>query len=136
MEEKTYIQKLQDPRWQRKRLEIMQHDGFKCQHCGSIDKPLQIHHIAYNFKDPWEIESRLLISLCADCHDAETLAIKEAFSRLIQNIKSAGCMAKEVNFLADMFHESNIDVEPPTILNKIFDALNLPDNSQTNVRVD
>ena len=25
-----YVEKLKDPRWQRKRLEIMQRDGFRC----------------------------------------------------------------------------------------------------------
>lgn len=108
MEEKTYIQKLQDPRWQRKRLEIMQRDDFKCRHCNAVDKPLQIHHIAYNFKDPWDIEDRLLISLCSECHDIETGAVKEAFSKLIQSIKLAGYMSNDVLQLLEVFSDTDI----------------------------
>lgn len=29
----TYSQKLRDPRWQKKRLEILERDSFTCQHC-------------------------------------------------------------------------------------------------------
>lgn len=115
MEEKTYIQKLQDPRWQRKRLEIMQRDDFKCRHCEADDKPLQIHHIAYNFKDPWDIEDRLLISLCNECHDIETGAVKEAFAKLIQSMKMAGYMSLDVLQLQTVFQDSNIRGVHPNV---------------------
>lgn len=130
MEEKTYIQKLQDPRWQRKRLEVIQRDDFKCQHCGADEKPLQIHHIAYNFQDPWEIENRLLLSLCADCHDAETIAVKAAFSLLIQNLKLTGFTSSEIELLASVFEGGDIIRKPyPTLLDKIMEATDHLPNS-------
>ena len=29
-----YSEKLKDPRWQKKRLEILERDNFRCQYCG------------------------------------------------------------------------------------------------------
>ncbi len=34
---KPYWQKLQDPRWQRKRLEILNRAGWKCEKCGNAE---------------------------------------------------------------------------------------------------
>lgn len=66
---KTYSEKLRDPRWQRKRLEIMQRDNFTCKRCGSTDKPLCVHHWRYT-GEPWEIGNRDLDTLCDDCHQS------------------------------------------------------------------
>lgn len=69
----TYAELLKDPRWQKKRLEVMQRDNFTCQHCGAQDKELQVHHLIYH-KDykPWEYQSDELITLCSKCHENET----------------------------------------------------------------
>lgn len=66
---KTYSEKLKDPRWQRKRLEIMQRDDFTCKCCDSTDKPLCVHHWRYS-GEPWEIGNRDLDTLCEDCHQS------------------------------------------------------------------
>ncbi len=67
---KTYSEKLQDPRWQRQRLEIMQRDNFTCQTCGDTKTTLQIHHIRYaKGKEPSEYDNDMLITLCGHCHD-------------------------------------------------------------------
>lgn len=66
-----YADQLRDPRWQRKRLEVLQRHGFKCSECGSVDKTLNVHHAFYERgKKPWEYESRFLRSLCERCHQA------------------------------------------------------------------
>lgn len=68
----NYTELLKDPRWQKKRLEIMDRDGFTCQvcNCGIEDGvPLNVHHIAYkNNAAPWEYEDEQLITLCENCH--------------------------------------------------------------------
>lgn len=70
--EQSYSQLLKDPRWQRKRLEIMQRDNFTCQICGHADKPLHVHHIHYEKgRMPWEYNGSQLITLCEDCHKSE-----------------------------------------------------------------
>jgi len=33
----TYAEQLKSPKWQKKRLNIMERDQFRCQDCGSID---------------------------------------------------------------------------------------------------
>jgi len=64
-----YSETLKDPRWQRKRLEIMQRDNFKCTMCGASNKPLNIHHKIYiKGKKIWDYPNELLITLCEDCH--------------------------------------------------------------------
>lgn len=64
-----YSDELKDPRWQRKRLEVMQADRFTCQVCFRSDKPLNVHH-KKNIKGAkaWEYETNELITLCEDCH--------------------------------------------------------------------
>lgn len=66
-----YSDKLKDPRWQRKRLEIFQRDGFKCMVCYTEIKTLHVHHLKYNGKDPWCIENSALVTVCVDCHNME-----------------------------------------------------------------
>jgi 5-methylcytosine-specific restriction endonuclease McrA len=72
MKTKPYIELLRDPRWQKKRLEIMQRDNFTCQLCGDTESPLNVHHKYYMYdKTPWEYPSNLLITLCEHCHKIE-----------------------------------------------------------------
>lgn len=70
MSKKSYTELLKDPRWQRKRLEIMEYWGFKCSHCGDRTKPLNVHHGAYEKgRNPWDYPDEMLHCLCDDCHD-------------------------------------------------------------------
>lgn len=64
----TYSDKLRDPRWQKKRLTILDRDGWKCLSCGSSDKQLQVHHVVYRRIDPWEYPDSVLQTLCEPCH--------------------------------------------------------------------
>jgi 5-methylcytosine-specific restriction endonuclease McrA len=64
----TYSEKLKDPRWQKKRLEILQRDNFTCCNCKRKDKELHVHHVVYiRGLDPWEYDQSLL-TLCSECH--------------------------------------------------------------------
>lgn len=64
-----YIEKLKDPRWQKKRLEILNRDDWRCRVCGDPDKPLHVHHIFYVPKrEPWDINNGFLITVCENCH--------------------------------------------------------------------
>lgn len=72
-----YSELLKDPRWQKRRLEIMQRDNFTCQICGHSDKQLHVHHLCYDkYKMPWEHDDDELITLCEDCHKAEHDSLK------------------------------------------------------------
>ena len=67
MSETTYAEKLKHPKWQKKRLEIMQRDNFKCVYCGDTETTLNVHHLKYAGK-PWEANDDALITVCEDCH--------------------------------------------------------------------
>ena len=69
MKNSTYAQKLRDPRWQKKRLEVMSRDGFKCRDCGDSTATLNVHHCAYDRRGPWMVNDNLLLTLCEDCHE-------------------------------------------------------------------
>ncbi len=67
----TYSQKLNHPKWQRKRLEIMQRDNFKCTICGNDEDELNVHHLYYvSGKAVYDYDNEYLVTLCKDCHQA------------------------------------------------------------------
>ena len=75
--QKQYWQKLQDPRWQRKRLEILNRAEFCCESCGDSQSQLQVHHGYYEKgKEPWEYEDDTLSCLCDRCHEKAHIAKK------------------------------------------------------------
>ena len=64
-----YSEKLKDPRWQKKRLKIMNRDKFTCKLCEDVKTTLNVHHKEYiKDNDPWDYPDNLLITLCMDCH--------------------------------------------------------------------
>jgi hypothetical protein len=66
----TYADKLKDPRWQKKRLEIYQRDDFECQRCFDKGSTLVVHHKWYTKgDDPWSYPDTCYITLCEDCHN-------------------------------------------------------------------
>ena len=79
----NYSDKLKDPRWQKKRLEILQRDDFTCQFCCDNESLLVVHHFKYD-GEPWETEDRYLITLCEDCHDYEHKQNKK-YKKLLEN---------------------------------------------------
>jgi 5-methylcytosine-specific restriction endonuclease McrA len=67
---KTYAEKLRDPRWQKKRLAILERDEFRCRDCCADDKTLHVHHCLYIAgKEPWDYFDEELRTLCEDCHE-------------------------------------------------------------------
>jgi len=65
-----YQEKLKDPRWQKRRLEILQRDSWTCVGCAGTEKTLHVHHFWYEDNlDPWEYPDRCLVTLCESCHE-------------------------------------------------------------------
>jgi hypothetical protein len=80
----TYKEKLLDPRWQKRRLQLMEKDNFTCQWCGEKEKTLHIHHYCYRqSRNPWESEDHEMTTLCCDCHSFEHL---EGVPKVIQDL--------------------------------------------------
>lgn len=58
------------PKWQKKRLEVMQAAGHRCERCGDDEHELQIHHGFYaRNRKPWEYPNETLFCLCKECHE-------------------------------------------------------------------
>ncbi len=65
----TYAEKLRDPRWQRRRREILARANSRCEECDIEDVILHVHHKCYRrAAEPWEYEDNELIALCEGCH--------------------------------------------------------------------
>lgn len=64
-----YAAKLKNPKWQKKRLQILGRDKFTCKLCGDTETTLHVHHKYYeNGCDPWEYPNTALVTLCEHCH--------------------------------------------------------------------
>jgi 5-methylcytosine-specific restriction endonuclease McrA len=67
-----YSDKLQDIRWQMRRLEILERDGNTCQNCGRASPFNEVHHKVYRAgNDPWDYDDNELVTLCRECHAEE-----------------------------------------------------------------
>lgn len=82
----SYGEQLKDPRWQRRRLEILSRANFTCEWCGNTEKTLHVHHRIYRKGAlAWEYSEDDLKALCEDCHSEETLIrgeLAEVMARL------------------------------------------------------
>lgn len=69
----TYSEKLKSPKWQKKRLEVLNRDDFTCTLCGDTESTLHIHHKSYKKNtEPWDYELDNFQTLCEVCHDIST----------------------------------------------------------------
>jgi len=68
-QKQNYWEKLQHPKWQQRRLEILNKAGFKCQSCEADDIQLNVHHLYYiSGREPWQYPDWSLKCLCKNCH--------------------------------------------------------------------
>lgn len=101
----SYTEKLKDPRWQKKRLEILERDEWKCQFCDDSESTLHVHHRRYiRGSDPWDYPPELLVTLCEDCHEMEREGWPEAETALIDALRSK-FWSNEVHEIATGFEE-------------------------------
>ena len=74
----TYGEKLTKPKWQKKRLLILERDKFTCQICNDTEETLQVHHKTYIAgRLPWEYENSNFTTLCKTCHNELSFHIKK-----------------------------------------------------------
>lgn len=82
MKKLSYAEKLRRPEWQKKRLEILNRDGFACTSCGDTESELHVHHGYYEKGvEPWEYPDESLRTLCGDCHVVFEQIRKDVLSR-------------------------------------------------------
>lgn len=112
-----YSELLRDPRWQKKRLEVMQRDHFTCQHCKDTKSTLNVHHCYYGKtvdgvrRMPWDYEISSLVTLCEDCHGYETDLARECKDDLIEAMARNGAMSAQFFVLASAINNNPIDLQ-------------------------
>lgn len=108
---KAYGEKLKDPRWQKRRLEILQRDEFTCQECGDSDSTLHVHHHAY-LDEPWAVPDCWLITLCAECHESHTKSVWLNFKEFTDLFGIAGGLSDDfVQAIIEPFREYALSVD-------------------------
>lgn len=83
----AYSRKLASPKWQKKRLIILNRDKWKCRYCGDDKTELHVHHLKYTGKNPEDAPNKDLITACADCHYAITDINKISWEDVIASNK-------------------------------------------------
>ena len=79
----SYNDKLQHPKWQKKKYEIYERDKYRCVKCLNPDRPLRVHHLFYKYgKEPWEYSNEYLKTFCDKHHKSEH-ECKKIFNNLI-----------------------------------------------------
>ncbi len=112
MNKKSYLEKLKDPRWQKKRLEVLEYFGWQCCICESKEKTLTVHHKQYLKNcEPWEYPNRFLVALCEDCHREEREA-KKRLDILYVLIQVEYPTYKLVALFEEIFKQHVADDEP------------------------
>jgi len=112
---KTYLKKLKDPRWQKKRLEVFERDEWACQICFDTELTLNVHH-KYYLKgcDPWEYPLEALVALCEDCHVDEKENRYEQERLLLLALKKH-FFAEDIERLASYFDGAKLFHMPSVI---------------------
>ena len=97
MNKDEYRKLLLHPSWQKKRLEILNRDGFACRICGDETSTLHVHHLHYVAGNaPWEYAEETLITLCDGCHEAEHASRRQYEQGLIEQLRLLGLMSDDV----------------------------------------
>jgi len=90
-----FFAKYKDPRWQKKRLEVMQQASFRCESCESDTKTLNVHHKSYKKnRNPWEYEEHELECLCEDCHNVKH-EVKSRLDTVLHDFKTLNWSSKK-----------------------------------------
>jgi hypothetical protein len=65
----TFQDQYKHPKWQKRRLEILERDDFTCQKCGDTETMLHVHHKVYHRnRKVWDYKDFDLTTLCKHCH--------------------------------------------------------------------
>ena len=116
----TYSQKLKDPRWQKRRLEILNRDNFRCTRCGDHENTLHVHHKMYlSGHEVWDYDNMLLTTLCEDCHKSQHDEKKEYESLLLETLYMKGFSYDNLRELAFSFHKHTPFIKHEIVIRSI-----------------
>lgn len=124
----NYLELLKHPKWQKKRLGILEAHDFTCDECGDTEATLHVHHRFYKKKaKPWEYEDGDFAVLCVTCHDIVTENLRE-FRAMVGSLDIAHQLVGfgyVLGLLARMDHDGpplNKKISPPEVALGIADA--------------
>lgn len=99
----TYAEKLKHPKWQKKRLQVLNKYGFMCNMCWDDETELHVHHKSYlPNTDPWDYPITNFQVLCKNCHCIVEWAKQEGAE--IITIASSG---SELKFYKALVYNKN-----------------------------
>ncbi len=99
-----WSEQYKDPRWQKKRLEILERDEWRCQWCHSEEKQLNVHHNYYKDNAKvWEYGGIVLTTLCHECHERAHRVVENMFrhKHFYMNLIDAGLKVSEITFISN-----------------------------------
>ncbi len=105
----NYSEKLKDPRWQKKRLEIFQRDNWTCKFCGDTKSMLMVHHFKYE-GDPWEVGNEHLATCCAKCHNEEHEELELAKHLFFSEIVESSVVYNSLTSIITLSRKSGVPV--------------------------
>lgn len=95
-----YEAQLLNPKWQRRRLTILNRDNFTCTNCGNTEQTLHVHHLEYlGDLAPWEYHDDMLYTLCSYCHKLEKGREKIEIG-LLRTFKMKGFLCGDLSALS------------------------------------
>lgn len=112
----AYAELLRDPRWQKKRLDVLNRDGFACIKCGNSKVELHVHHTFYDGRKPWEYELSALETLCKLCHQKHhgnpvlTVESRKEIIDLIEKIANMRALIPDTWYPNTGWIEERLDV--------------------------
>jgi hypothetical protein len=115
-----YTDKLRDPRWQKKRLQILEKNNWACFSCGDTKSTLNVHHIMYEKnKEPWDVDDSNLTTLCEACHFSEHTLRKKYEDQFLGILKSKGFMVYDIYNLIEVLDLINYKRYKPRDISRI-----------------
>lgn len=125
----TYAEKLLDPRWQKKRLIILERDKWACGLCHDPETTLHVHHLSYTGNDPWDSPDDQLITVCKHCHaviEFNKGSLQEKYFRILKRELISGAVLLTLIYLdegeevlIDIYHYTkNNELEYKTSINE------------------
>lgn len=77
----TLSEKFRDPRWHKRRHEILLRDNFKCQCCFDPEKPVRVRVVIFaNGIDPWNLDESGTQTICDECFQLRTDILDKVFN--------------------------------------------------------
>jgi len=112
-----YSEKSKDPRWQRRRLDILNRDNWSCLVCGDKTSTLNVHHKWYKKgMEPWEYQDNCLATLCENCHNTEH-SFQPYRDNILTVLLGSGLFMQDICNIA--FNLSNLDLNTLKLLSGV-----------------